>query len=391
MRKVLLYSLPLLAAGISSCGGRGTGDNPAAFISDPDKLEMIYSIKDLDNGGGRFYEMDYTADYKLDKMLEAQVVDAGGLKSFLGANLFDKVQTEEVETGYGAGCSAFAAPEKSGRDFLMGRNFDYCHLDPQTGTEAPIAAIMVRTAPKGGKKSISMVDSFWLRLRKGFFTDGVSDLSIAMAFPYALMDGINEDGFAIGVLHLGGPAAVQNGEGRRTITTSVAMRMLLDRASTVEEAVEMLGEYNMYMDSPASGSFHFFMADATGDYAIVEYIYDSEDYIGRPCKMRILKDNDSYRYVTNFYVSPEMAGHPDGATSDRGKWRYERMRDTLAANGYCLTEAQAMGLLGAVATDVNIAEPTSHTQWSSLYNLSRKTLDISILKEYGKVTHFKVK
>lgn len=36
----------------------------------------------------------------------------------------------------------------------------------------------------GGKKSISMVDSYWLRLKKGFYTDGESDLSVMMAFPY---------------------------------------------------------------------------------------------------------------------------------------------------------------------------------------------------------------
>ena len=47
-----------------------------------------------------------------------------------------------------------------------------------------------------------------------------------------------------------------------------------------------------------------------------------------------------------------------------------------------------MQLLGAVATDVDINEPTSHTQWSSLYNLSQKTLDVAILKGYDKVSHF---
>jgi len=66
------------------------------------------------------------------------------------------------------------------------------------------------------------------------------------------------------------------------------------------------------------------------------------------------------------------------------------MKENLKVNAYKLTKEQAMDLLKAVATDANVTEPTSHTQWSSLYNLSQKTLDVAILKEYGKkeVKHF---
>ena len=36
-------------------------------------------------------------------------------------------------------------------------------------------------------------------------------------------------------------------------------------------------------------------------------------------------------------------------------------------------------------------ELTSQTQWSALYNLTEKTLRLSILREYGKEYKFKVK
>ena len=138
----------------------------------------------------------------------------------------------------------------------------------------------------------------------------------------------------------------QDTPGKRNIITTVAMRLLLDRASTVDQAIDMLKGYNLCQDSPAGGNYHFFIADAQGDYAIVEYVYDTPDFSGRPNLMQVLNGNDTLRCVTNFYVSPDMERHPD------------------------------------------INEPTSHTQWSSLYNLSSRTLDVAILKEYNKVSHF---
>ena len=61
-----------------------------------------------------------------------------------------------------------------------------------------------------------------------------------MALPYLMMDGINEDGFAISVLKLDGKPTLQQDPGKKKIFTTVAMRMLLDRASTVDQAISML-------------------------------------------------------------------------------------------------------------------------------------------------------
>lgn len=91
-----------------------------------------------------------------------------------------------------------------------------------------------------------------------------------MGLPYALLDGINEDGFAIGILALTENQTVQN-TSKPKISCTVAMRMLLDRASTVKQAINLLKGYDMDMRGQGrSNNYHFFMADAEGDYAIVE-------------------------------------------------------------------------------------------------------------------------
>ncbi|MDD6364164.1 MAG: carcinine hydrolase/isopenicillin-N N-acyltransferase family protein [Bacteroidales bacterium] len=379
-------SAALLAASFSliSCE-KEAATKKAVHITDPAKVAMINSMKDLD-GKGRLYELNYTADYKLDKVLASQKTAVNELFQYVAYLLYDNLQTKAPEVDYGTGCSCFAVPESEGQDFLMGRNYDYRHFGDDKSTLLPTAAILVHTAPEGGKKSISMVDGMHLGFGRGFYDEADRDLSLMMALPYAALDGINEDGFAIGVLALNEAPAKQN-RGKPRIGTTVAIRMLLDRASTVREAVKMLDAYDMDMGDTGRSSYHFFMADATGDYAIVEYSYVGEQE--NPGQMEVLKGVDTLRCVTNFYVSPSMAGTNDGWGSLHGRDRYDTMRSTLQSNNYSLSGGEAMSLLSTVSQDPT-DELTSMTQWSAVYNLSEKSLRLSILREYGKAYDFRV-
>lgn len=85
-----------------------------------------------------------------------------------------------------------------------------------------------------------------------------------------------------------------------------------------------------------------------------------------------------------------MVGTTDGWGSKHGKVRYDTLRNTLRANNYVLKAADAMPLLQAVSQPPT-EELTSQTQWSALYDLSEKTLRLSILREYGKTFNFKIK
>ncbi|MDD7603918.1 MAG: C45 family peptidase, partial [Candidatus Limisoma sp.] len=339
---------------------------------------------------GRIYEINYTEDYKLDAALDADIDGVPALLGFVMQNLLDVQSTKPQAVSYGAGCSAFACPDKTSGDFLMGRNFDFNHIDATTGERTMIPVIAVHTAPKGGKKSVSFVDGLFIGYKSGFYTDGKSDLSMLMALPYVLLDGINEDGFAICVLKLDGKPTKQEQPGKKKIFTTVAMRMLLDRASTVKEAVEMLKQYNMCMDSDPA-SYHYLMADATGDFAIVEYT--NSDLEQHPDKMEVHTGDDAWRYVTNFYVSSSMADTDHGFNhSTHGMARYLTLRDRLAQLNYRTTPAEAFALLQDVAQGPENPElSTGFTQWTEVYNLSRKSLTLSILREWNKSFEFKVK
>ena len=360
--------------------------NEAAMITDQAKLDMIYSLVDLEGDKGRIYEMTYTVDYKLDDAINFGIDGQAKLTQFVGAYLMDTKKGKIMSLKYDAGCSAFAAPDKSTGNFLMGRNFDFNHWD-EDSNRIDIPVIVVHTAPKGGKKSVSFVDGKFVDYNKGFYTTKGNDLSMLMALPYLLLDGINEDGFAISVLKLDGKPTRQTKSSKKTIFTTVAMRMLLDRASTVKEATAMLDNYNMCMDTDTA-SYHFFMADATGDYAIVEYTGKNVN-INHPENMEVLRDNDTLRCVTNFYVSPTMLETEFGGYSLHGRDRYKDLRAGLLKHNYNVTPSQALELLKIVAQGpYDDKSSTGFTQWSQVYNLTKRHLTLNLTREWDKTFEF---
>lgn len=381
---------------------------PASLIKNKSKLNMLHSIQDLDDG--RFFYLNYSEDYKLNEALKRNITSNEGLIEFILENLCDIIPSGNAALNYGAGCSAFAATNPSG-EYLMGRNFDYSH-----GNE-PIAAAIVQTSPKNGLKSVCMVDGYWIGYRQGLyqsFTDNKSefektkkhDLSYVMAFPYLLMDGMNEAGFAISVLHLDGKPTQQN-TGSKKLTTTVAMRYLLDNAHSVVEAVELLKKLDLHVPD-GNGNYHFYMADATGKHAVIEYVYDEEHretkymddekydsckkLVGYqyseilPNEMKIMTDKQC---VSNFYLSPAMAISEKGPLlSKHGRTRYDIMDFVLSQNNNTLSEDNVMSLLNFVSQAENPTDATSHTQWSVVYNLNKKEAKICVNRDYAKKFFF---
>ena len=371
-----------------------TTKNPACFLKDKEKLATIYTMKDLD-GTGRLYEVNYTADYKLDEALDANISSTMGLLGFVQHNLYDSVPAPPTNStlSFLPGCSAFTVPDPQGNSYQMGRNYDFLHRVKISGTDqyayVPISAFVVRTAPVGKKKSISFVDGLNFGYYQGACNNDTTDLSLLIGLPYAALDGINEDGFAIGVLSLNEAPTMQDNPTKKNINTTVAIRLLLDNASTVDEAIALLGQYNMRMfNTDDKHNYHYLMADAKGDFAIVEYTRNPSEQF--PTRMEVLRHNDTLRCVTNFYVSPTMAGTNDGWGSLHGKTRYWDLRSTLQNHNYALTPEGAMSLLSLVSQERKDDDPTSFTQWSALYNLTNKSVRLALLRDYSKFFDFKV-
>ena len=99
-------------------------------------------------------------------------------------------------------------------------------------------------------------------------TESLWGRAALLAAPYMGVDGMNEKGLTASLLD------VDFGEEHMhtdnpDLTVTMAIRLLLDRAATVSEAVELLRGYDIHTGH--GWTQHIFVADANGDAAVIEW------------------------------------------------------------------------------------------------------------------------
>lgn len=173
---------------------------------------------------------------------------------------------------------------------------------------------------------------------------------LAIAAYYVPMDGINEKGLCVADLEVneGGMIAVDTHKPDLTITT--AIRLLLNKAATVNEAIELLKQYDIY----ASGgiSHHLAISDAAGVSVVIEFVEGEV----------VVVDTN---VVTNF----NLASGNTSAGGESAKERYEALLSVYADNDGVVTVKQIQDAL----LKVSQFEGEWTTQWSIVYEQNSLT------------------
>ena len=110
---------------------------------------------------------------------------------------------------------------------------------------------------------------------------------------------------------------------------------------------------------------------------------DGKTYFKYPDILPNTREVIEKRYASNFYVSETMACSDKGPKlSNHGKTRYDMMEFVLKQNSNQLSEEGAMNLLNGVSQAETPGNPTSHTQWSVVYNLSQRKATVCVNRDY---------
>lgn len=320
----------LLLQGCSSAGiqtavngsGAEAGGNMEPALTEPEE-------KQLESG---LYTVYYGGEYGLDAFLEqggassdAQVVQF--LTGYYGSQL------PGVKTS-GFGCSTLSVPSTEG-GALFGRNFDWARCN----------ALIVESAPKTGYKSISTVNLDFL----GGYLQSFPVKARTLAALYAPLDGMNEKGLCVAVLMIQDSADIEQESGKPDLTTTTAVRLLLDKAGSVEEAVNLLEQYDLHASMDMM--VHIALSDAAGNSVVVEYVNNEMTVTETPV-------------VTNFYLSE---GQKKGVGTAQSHKRYEAL-EKLAEENPEMTMEQLRDAMDSVSKD-NYDEFES-TEWTVIYNQS---------------------
>ena len=255
-------------------------------------------------------------------------------------------------------CSLFAA-FGSEKNMFYGRNFDWRYSP----------ALLLFTDPPDGYASVSMVDIGYLvpSILQDKVTE-LTDLSVqerqflldAPAWPF---DGMNDQGLVVGM------AAVMDSRApydpaKPSIDSLEVIRLMLDQARNMDEAVTILDSYNVEMGSVP---IHYLIADRSGRAVLVEFNDE----------MVVIPNDSPWHLATNHLRVNVSPGAPSGC------WRYDRIEQLLTAKDGDLTSQQPIDLLQSVSQDGDYA-----TQWSIVYGIDSGLIQIAMGQEYDKVITF---
>ena len=234
----------------------------------------------------------FAGDYGFDKFLEN-----GGAKSDADVFKFLNTLTDTLffpnsDQGFACSTSQF----KSENGYLFGRNFDWdnCH------------ALVLTSYPTDGYSSISTVNTDFITGTTGTLPEDI----LILAAHYAPLDGINEKGLCISVNMLPDGEILNQNTDKPDLQITTAVRLILNRAATVEEAVELLKQYDLHRSY--NSETHFMIADAAGKCVCVEYIKNEMIVIDA-------------KIMTNCYLA-------EGELFGKGKEEAQKRFDTIVAS-----------------------------------------------------------
>lgn len=305
-------------------------------------------IRQIENG---LSAVRYDGDYWFSQFLEQ-----GGASSDSEVVQFitGQLQLGSADIGFGTGgfgCSTLTVKNTEG-ETLFGRNFDWENCEAMIVQSAP--SDEVESPPHMGSAeryaSISTVNMDFIRSGYGAGLSNLPDEIKTLIALYAPLDGMNEKGLAVSVNMIQDSDVINQDTGKPDVTTTTAIRLLLDRAADVEEALTLLRQYDMH--SSMGMMVHFALADKSGRSVAVEYIGNEMVVTETPV-------------VTNFYLAP---GEKQGIGTSQSHTRYEILMKRLNEGGAASMDG-VRDALDSVSKD-NFGEFES-TEWSIVFNLEQ--------------------
>lgn len=221
----------------------------------------------------------------------------------------------------------------------FGRNFDWQHSN----------SLILLDYPSKGYSSISTVSlSFITQATNSHLSDNL----LKRIAVFAPLDGMNEKGVAISVNMLDDNHTINQDEKNKiNLTTTTAIRAILNRASSTAEALKILKATNLHASEKLN--IHFAISDRNHHSVVVEYIDNQLHVTETPI-------------VTNFYLTP---GKYYGQGSEQSIRRFKILAKKLK-NNPIMNEKQVSDSLKAVSKH-NFANDGETTEWSVIYNLKK--------------------
>lgn len=299
-----------------------------------EELKIIGTVKTaMVTDSKKIYCMEIEGDYHFEEFLEAGGASSDEEVSAFLTNCISKGFYSVDVKNDGPSCSVISAKTPDG-EHIWGRNYDWYGSVP----------IIVKCMPENGYASIATCDFKNITNSSETVPEDFINKMLAIASLYVPMDGINEAGLCVADLEVNEGGMVDVNTEKPDLTITTAIRLLLNKAATVEEAVAYLEQYDIH--ASAGISHHLAVSDAAGTSVSIEFVNGEMVVVETNC-------------VTNF----NLANGDVTAGGESAQNRYESLCAVYEENEGMLTEEQVCDALAQVSQP----EGQWTTQWSVIH------------------------
>lgn len=311
------------------------------YTGDPHHY-IVYPNESLSSVNENTKVTTYKGDDKVDKFIEQG--GAGSIKDlvlFLAKNFAVPTNLNLKLPNFG--CSSLQVSNGKG-GYLFGRNFDY----------SPCTSLILYNEPTDGYKSVSTTDLDLVTASLGDAAKLIPDYIMKAIALWIPVDGMNEKGLTMSVNMINDPDAVINQNNGKTNQICVtAIRTILDKCATVDEALKVL--QNSDFHTWDGFMVHMAITDAAGKHVVIEYIDDKLSILDSPIN-------------TNFYLTP---GPKYGIGTHQSVIRYNTLTKTLKEHP-TMDQSFLRDTMHSVAKS-NFSDDEHTTEWSVIYDQANLT------------------
>ena len=328
------------------------------FVLIKSKLITLLSLSKIDDHP--LYVMTYDGGYHFDDYLKVGSKNLQEFEKFFYNKLLI-FNRNNIINNYKFACSSFFSMNENNQ-YIFGRNYD---------VSGKHASLILFTRPPNGYASVSMVDIEWAKKTDIFGKPNSHPVTswgkriALLAAPYFPYDGMNEYGLVVSVNGVTRSKASFDPD-KITIGFNQAIRLMLDHARNIDEAVSLLNQYNIDFVTTNASPIQFHIAEASGKSVIVEFING---------EIVLVKSDTTWQVATNFIIGdvskPELFCN-----------RYGLINRKLKEESGKISDKEAMDLLKQVSF--------KSTNWSLLYNLNSGQIQIVMGTKYNHIEKIKL-
>lgn len=314
-------------------------------------VKSANSVKKISD---HFYYMEFKGDIQLKEWLEfggckTNSESAVYIEKVLRGKRLNKVFKNQVPLN--TGCAALSTFTPDGKK-IFGRNYDWDNLN---------TAIIIKSNPKHGYKSIATTQMDFIGFGDDYKPESFGQRYLAAAALYVPLDGMNEKGLCISDLMAGDYEETNQDTEKSDVTTTLAIRGILDFCADVPEAIEFLKNHDMH--SVIGAAHHFAISDVTGRMVVVEWVNNQ----------MIVTEADA---VTNHYLGVQRE-----TGNENSVYRLGVLQDYLNQKK-SLTEAEVKQALYDIRASQ--FDRGSKTWWRAVFNQQDLSVTYALEENYEK-------